>query len=741
MAVRSRKAIQIRGTVQGVGFRPFVLRLANRLDISGFVRNTEAGVEIEAEGLAVDVFLAKLRTEAPVLARIAEIDISDRELLHETAFEIRESGFRVGDFALVPPDIATCPECLHDTLRPGSRRYLYPFTNCTNCGPRYTIIQDVPYDRPATTMAAFPMCPACAAEYYDPDDRRFHAQPNACPVCGPQISAPLEEVRAWLRAGLIVAMKGLGGYHLACDAANPQAVQRLRERKRRGDKPFAILVRDLEEAARLCHISPEEQELLLSPRRPIVLLRKRPAGELAGVAPRDPNLGVMLPYTPLHHLLFTGGEFGALVMTSGNLSEEPLVSREAALGRLDGLADRVLSHNRPIRTAVDDSLTRIFRGVPMVLRRSRGLAPAPIDLGRNVEDIVAVGGELKNTFCLTTGHYAILSQHIGDLENYETLVFFRETLDHMQRFFRVRPRAVAHDLHPGYLSTRAAWEMGLPRIGVQHHHAHVVSCLAEHRLDGPVIGVACDGTGYGTDGAIWGGEVMICDAATFERRYHFRYVPLAGGDAGAREPWRAAVAYLRDAGVDLADIPALAQVDERRLRIIVQMIERNVQTVPTSSCGRLFDAVSAILGLCLNNHYEAEAAMELEAASVDAPLDPVSFGFDLSGGVIDFRQTIREIVDAGRGGVPLALISARFHATLAWAIAAACISVRATDGLGTVCLSGGSFQNMRLLERTITELERGGFSVFWQSEVPTNDGGLSLGQARIANARIEHGEG
>ena len=406
---------------------------------------------------------------------------------------------------------------------------------------------------------------------------------------------------------------------------------------------------------RLCEVSPQEHKLLLSPQRPIVLLRKRPEGDLAFVAPRNPNLGVMLPYTPLHHLLFAGAAFRALVMTSGNLSEEPIVSREQDLGRLEGLADRFLTHNRPIRTAVDDSVTRVFRGQTVVLRRSRGFAPTPMDLGRTVSDVVAAGGELKNTFCLTTGHYAILSQHIGDMENYETLVFFRETLDHMQRFFRVHPQAVAHDLHPAYLSTRAAQEMGLPCIGVQHHHAHIASCMAEHRLEGPVIGVAFDGTGYGTDGAIWGGEVLVCDAADFERRYHLRYVPLAGGDAGAREPWRPALAYLADAGLDLCAAPALERVNERRLRIVRQMIAGGVQTIPTSSCGRLFDAVSAILDICFENRYEAEAAMELEAAACSAPPDLGSFGFDLSDEEIDLRQTIRDITNAVRNREPIAV--------------------------------------------------------------------------------------
>jgi len=482
--------------VQGVGFRPFVFDVANRLQIRGFVRNTEAGVEIEAEGSAVDIFLAALRAEAPVLARIAEIEVSDLIPINDETFEIRGSGRRVGDFALAPPDIATCTECFHDTITPRNRRCLYPFTNCTNCGPRYTIIRDVPYDRAATTMYAFRMCENCAAEYHDPKDRRFHAQPNACPICGPQISASAEEVRHWLTLGLAVAVKGIGGYHLVCDASNSDPVCRLRERKRRGDKPFAVMARDLDEAIRLCEVSPQERDLLVSPQRPIVLLRKRPEGDLPFVAPRNPNLGVMLPYTPLHYLLFAGASLRALVMTSGNLSEEPIVSREEGLGRLEDLADRFLTHNRPIRTAVDDSVARVFRGKALVQRRSRGFAPAPIDLGQNVSDVVAAGGRPQEHLLpddRALRHSQPTHRRPGELRDPALLP--RDARAHAA-FFRMRPQAVAHDLHPAYLSTRAAEEMKLPCIGVQHHHAHIASCMAEHRLGGPVIGVAFDGTGY-----------------------------------------------------------------------------------------------------------------------------------------------------------------------------------------------------------------------------------------------------
>jgi hydrogenase maturation protein HypF len=729
-----RKYIRIRGTVQGVGFRPFVYNLAKRCNINGFVRNSEAGVEIEAEGQALDRFLAELATGAPALAHIADMEVRDLEPRNQVGFEIQHSAPPMGDFALVPPDIATCDDCLRDFTQAENPRHLYPFTNCTNCGPRYTIIRDVPYDRANTTMAAFSMCADCAAEYHDPADRRFHAQPNACPVCGPRISATPEEVRQWLASGEVVAIKGLGGYHLACDARNSAAVERLRARKRRGNKPFAIMAADLAAAEQLCFINDDERRLLTGPRRPIVLLRRRPGADVsAGVAPGNPDLGVMLPYTPLHHLLFAGAEFPALVMTSGNLSEEPIVSREEDLDRLAGLADRFLTHNRPIRTAVDDSVVRVRLGAPRVLRRSRGYAPAPVDLQHPVRELVAVGGELKNTFCVTTGHYAILSQHIGDLENYETLTFFRETLEHLLRFFRVRPLAVAHDLHPGYLSTRAAREMGLPMVGVQHHHAHAASCMAEHHLAGKAIGVAFDGTGYGTDGAIWGGEVLVCDYAGFERRYHLRYVPLAGGDAAVREPWRVALAYLRDAEWSASPGRAIEAVPEKKRRALETMLDRRIQTVETSSCGRLFDAVSAMLGICTEARYEAEAAIELESAAGE-PAE--AFGFELGEGEIDLRQTIREILAARDAGEPVAYIASRFHATLAAAVVEACRRIRTSEGLDRVCLSGGSFQNMRLLETTAEGLARAGFTIYLHSAIPPNDGGIALGQAVVADALL-----
>lgn len=584
-------------------------------------------------------------------------------------------------------------------------------------------------------MREFVMCPECEREYNSPVDRRFHAQPNACPVCGPSLSDSIENVVEWLKAGEIVAIKGLGGYHLACDAGNDTAVRKLRQRKRRSDKPFAIMAAHLPAVDHFCHATAEDHLALSNARRPIVLMPRRADAPLSwAVAPGNASLGVMLPYTPLHYLLME--HFQALVMTSGNISEEPIVSREEELPRLSSIADRYLTHNRRIQTRVDDSVVRLFRGREMVLRRSRGYAPQPISLGIEMRQILACGGELKSTFCLTKGHYAILSQHIGDVENYETMIFFRETLEHMQRFFRVNPRVVAHDLHPNYLSTKFALEMkGVERVAVQHHHAHIASCMADNAIRDTVIGIALDGTGYGTDGKIWGGEILTAGFEGFERRFHFRYVPLAGGDAAVREPWRVAIAYLRDAfrgDLDGLELPMLREIDAKRMGTVRSMLEGGLNTVETSSCGRLFDAVSALLNIRREVNFEAQAAIELESA---AGSDSRSYPFEIFGGEIDFRPAIRTIVRDVLTGTPVHAISARFHNTVARAIVEACFRVRREEWLNRVCLSGGSFQNMRLLESTVSLLERRGFQVFVHGQVPPNDGGLSLGQAVIASAK------
>ena len=769
IASTRRRHIQVRGVVQGVGFRPFVYKLAHSLRLSGSVFNSSSGVTIEVEGTETDLdtFLDSLQSDTPQLATITGIDVSWIEPRGDTGFSILHSREQPGRFSLIPADAGTCDACWRDFSDPENRRYGYPFTNCTHCGPRYTIIKDIPYDRAATTMAAFTMCPACAAEYADPNDRRFHAQPNACAVCGPSLELiprgtsssdcaftdrdPLTKIRAaraLLKSGSILAVKGLGGFLLACDASNSAAVAELRKRKRRSDKPFALMARDISAVRALCEVSLADETALLDVRRPIVVLPRLPGIRVADeVAPGNDTLGVMLPYTPLHYLLFSDSpempsEFAALVMTSGNLSEEPIVvANDEALRQLDPVADWFLLHNRDIAMRVDDSVVRTFEGRERVLRRSRGFAPQTIDLGIEMREILAFGGELKNTFCLTKGRYAILSQHIGDLENYETMQFLQETLALLKHLFRVSPQAIAHDLHPTYWSTQLALADTIPtKIGVQHHHAHIASCMAENHLSGPVIGVAFDGTGYGTDGKIWGGEFLVADFADFTRRAHLRYVPLPGGDAAVRQPWRMALSYLRDAfgphiPTELLRFPG---VTSRQIELVDTMLSKHLQTVDTSSCGRLFDAIAAMLGLASEVTFEGQAAIALETSATrarSASMDQAPYDFALTGDdpmVLDLRPTILAIASEITHH-PTDQIAARFHHTLAAAIVATCQRIRETDGLDRVCLSGGTFQNHFLLESTIIGLRRNGFAVFLHAQVPANDGGIALGQAVIAN--------
>ncbi len=726
---RRRIRIRLRGIVQGVGFRPFVHNLALELNLAGYVLNSSAGLVAEVEGdpAVLDAFVKALREDPPPLAWIQEMEILELEAAGDAAFTIRESVAETGEFALVSPDVATCDDCFRDFTTAANRRFGYAFTNCTNCGPRYTIIRDIPYDRPNTTMAAFHMCAACQAEYDDPRDRRFHAQPNACSECGPALSAGIEEARRRLAEGEILAIKGLGGFHLACDARNPAAVGRLRERKRRSDKPFALMARDLAAVEAICEVSDADRRALIGPRRPIVILYGQAADLPHAIAPGNPTLGVMLPYTPLHHLLFTGAPYSLLVMTSGNLSEEPIVvSNAEARERLAGVADWFLTHDRDIYMRTDDSVVRTFEGTERVMRRSRGFAPQTLDLGRRVPELLACGAELKNTFCLTKGQHAILSQHIGGLENYETLVFFEETLANLKKLFRVEPRAVAYDLHPDYLSTKYALGMvGLPKFGVQHHHAHIAACMAENGLGGEVIGVAFDGTGYGADGAIWGGEFLVARYSGFERRGHLRYIPLAGGDAAVRQPWRAALGYLIDAHFE--------GIPENHVRLVRRMIESGVNTVPTSSCGRLFDAVAAIIGLRTAVNFEAQAAIELEMIAEVG--NTARYPFEIEAGPlwqIDFRPMIARLAREAEEGAPKPSISAKFHNTLAEAIIETCRRIRSETKLTRVCLSGGTFQNMRLLGLAVAGLRGAGFEVFLHAKVPPNDGGIALGQAAIA---------
>ncbi len=757
--------------MQGVGFRPYVYNLARRHGLGGFVLNSPRGVFIEIEGDAdtVEAFVAALPAEAPPLVRIDGIARTEVPTQGEPAFSIHESEGGGSAFALVPPDICVCEACLSETCEPGNRRFEYPFTNCTNCGPRYSIILDVPYDRPMTTMAEFAMCEACEREYRDPGNRRFHAQPNACPVCGPRLLLAggeaadlseqtsrriLERVADILRRGGIVAWKGLGGYQLACDARLPTAVEELRRRKRRSEKPFAIMVGNAETAVSLCFVSDQERQLLESRERPIVLLRRRPEAGLAeAVSPGNPATGVMLPCTPMHDLLFRilrerWSAEPALIMTSGNISEEPIVIENAeAEEQLADIADVFAHHNRRIHTRVDDSVVRIVAGETMLLRRARGYSPQPVWLGRGDAEVLACGAQQKNTLCLTRAGFALPSQHLGDLENFETLRFFEETLERMSRLFHVRPTAVAYDLHRGYLSTQFALKIkGLRQIGVQHHHAHVASCMAEHGLDGRVIGVAWDGTGFGTDGTIWGGEFLAADYLGFERLARLRPVLLAGGDAAVREPWRVARSYLLDAfdGAVPDGARWAAAASPQHMRVVDTMLRRRVHTIPTSSAGRLFDAVASLIGLRHTVSFEGQAAMMLEAAAAEewSGSDEVD-NFALAGVgpvEVDLRPMVRQIVAAVECGEPPGRIAARFHRTLAAVIAAVCLRVRAGLQLNQVCLSGGCFQNALLLEGCVRRLREEGFEVFFQRAVPPNDGGISLGQAAIACERVRRSQ-
>ncbi len=765
-----RLRIRAQGIVQGVGFRPFVYSQALRCGLSGFVLNDSYGVTIEAEGEAgaLQAFQRALTEEAPPLARVDRISAEQIAVCGDRSFVIVHS--KPGDQrnTLVASDTSTCEDCLHELFDPGDRRYGYAFTNCTNCGPRFTIVQDVPYDRASTTMQAFRLCPTCQAEYDDPLNRRFHAQPNACPECGPQLRLldnQGEEVEALdaisiaamqLSEGAILAIKGLGGYHLACDALNEAAVARLRRRKHRDAKPFALMTANLEEARKLCVVSDAEADLLQSRRRPIVLLQQRADCYIApGVAPGYTTLGVMLPYTPLHHLLLNAfahhsedkARCQALVMTSGNLGEEPIAYKDRdASERLALIADGMLTHNRGIHMRCDDSVARIVASTStgtgtswvQLLRRSRGYAPAPVPLSfASPVLLLACGGHLKNTFCLVKGKQAFVSQHVGDLENVETLTSFREGIEHFQRLFDVHPQAVAYDLHPEYLATRYALDLDVPyKAGVQHHHAHIASVIAEHGLQGPVIGVAADGTGYGADGAIWGCEVMVASLTEFERRAHLAYVPLPGGEQAVRQPWRMAAAYLEMAfgGSFLAiDIPFVRQLDPSRWRPLAQMAAHGINSPPTSSLGRFFDAVAALLCIRGEVKYEGQAAIELEMLSEPSRY---VYPFSANGGILDVRPMLRGIVEDITQGISTPQIAGRFHRSVAEMLLAACEQLRDQTGLGVVALSGGVFQNRLLLEQLMMRLNEQGFSVYTNRLVPPNDGGLSLGQAAVASARF-----
>ena len=748
--------IAVRGIVQGVGFRPFVYRLALRLGLQGTVANNGDGVRIHVTGPAetLERFVAGLRAEAPPVARISELVTEPAEAPAASGFHILESDRSLPPSTQIAPDIALCADCLAEIRDPANRRYRYPFTNCTNCGPRFTIVEHIPYDRPNTSMRAFALCAACRREYHDPLDRRFHAQPNACPACGPRLSwhdaegrplagDPLTEAARALAAGAVVAIKGLGGFHLAVDAASEAAVARLRARKHRPAKPLAVMVPDLTAVARLCRVSPAEAELLASPEHPIVLLDRRPADHLApGVAPGLGILGVMLPYTPLHHLLLGEPEApAALVMTSGNSSDEPIcTANDEALTRLHGLADFFLLHDRDIVTRVDDSVARVMAGRTRLLRRARGYSPVPIPLRRPTRDILACGAEMKNSFCLVRGGEAYLSQHIGELTGPECYDFYRESIAHLQGVLEMAPPRVACDLHPDYLSSRHARDLGLPCTAVQHHHAHIAAVLAEAGLDGPVLGVVLDGAGYGGDATVFGGEVYRADRGGFERLGRLAHLALPGGDQAAREPWRMALALLypvlgRDALAAQALPAALRTIAGERRALLVQMIERGLNCPPTSSCGRLFDAIAALLGLCTVSSHEGEAAMRLEHRATLAPAgdDPGRYPVTLAEAdgllVLDSVALGPLVLADLRAGVPVEVVARRLHLWLADGLAAMLGALRLQTGLETVALSGGCMQNRLLFETLVETLERLGFTVHGGELVPMNDGGIALGQA------------
>jgi hydrogenase maturation protein HypF len=761
-APTQRCRITVEGVVQGVGFRPFVYRLATELGLDGFVGNDSSSVFIEIEGpdATVTDFLVRLRADAPPLSRIEQVRVTTMPLpLGETGFRIVPSRAAGGARTLVSPDVASCDDCLRELFDPADRRYRHPFVNCTNCGPRFSIIRELPYDRPATTMAGFPMCEDCAVEYHDPADRRFHAQPVCCPNCGPRLSffddlgsvAGSDSVLAAAHRALageqVVAVKGIGGYHLACLAGSERAVRRLRERKARGGKAFAVMVRDLETARRLAEIDEAEAAVLTGPARPIVLLRRRDVAPVcAEVAPDNPLIGVMLPYSPLHHLLFAPVPAGTapvpevLVMTSANVSDEPICFDDAdASGRLHRLADAVLGHDRPIHVPCDDSVVRVVDGTQVPIRRSRGYAPLPVELGRDTGVVLAVGGELKNTFCLTEDGNAFCSAHVGDMGNLETLRAFERSVGQLSALHGVVPARLAADLHPGYLTTDWAQRRAdtRPVHLVQHHHAHVASLLAEHgRLGEPIVGIAFDGTGYGTDGTVWGGEVLLLgeDSHRFTRLGHLRAVPLPGGDAGVRNPCRMALSHLRAAGIAWdPDLPAVAACTPAELRAVASQLDSGIGCVDTSSMGRLFDAVASLLGVRHRIGYEGQAAIELEALAAAAEDAPPPLWLEVGpDNRFDPMPLMHGLVAGLRNGVPVPALAAAFHRAVAVAVAELAARIGRERGVWLAGLTGGVFQNVLLLRMCRKRLRTAGFEVLTHRVVPPNDGGLALGQAVVA---------
>ena len=757
---RARTRFRVTGTVQGVGFRPFVYRRAVELGLAGFVRNDGGGVLIEVEGepSTIDALAVSLRDDAPPLSRVDEVvSLPIDPLGGDAGFTIEQSEVHGAPAVPVSVDTAPCRACLAEVADPGDRRYRYPFTNCTDCGPRYTIVVSMPYDRPATTMAGFTMCKACQAEYEDPADRRFHAQPNACPACGPHVSwrepdgtvlltgdAAVHAAVERLLTGEVVAVKGIGGFHLACDATSVTAVGELRRRKARDDKPFAVMVSDLEAARELCELDDTAADTLTSPRRPIILApRSAGAPVVDEVAPGLPELGVMLPYSPLHHLLLDGVD-RPLVMTSGNLSDEPIAhDDDDAFERLGPMVAGLLTHDRPIHIRCDDSVARATGGRIQLLRRSRGHAPEPLPLPFDASAVLAVGAELKSTVAVTTPRHVVASHHIGDLEHLATYRSFLQAVEHLPRLYGVVPELVAHDLHPEYLSTKFALELGLPSVGVQHHHAHAASCLVEHGRTEPVLAICFDGVGYGTDHTLWGGELLVADFAGFRRVGHLAPVVMPGGVAAIREPWRMAASWLRRAVGSDAAVDRLRAVDERAA-IVVDLVERGSGPT-TTAVGRLFDAVAAALGRRTRVTFEAQAAIELEAAARTVPReaarrypdDLVRITRDGGLAVFDPAPLLAALVADRDAGVPTPVLAAGFHEALGGSVAALAASLAAEHRLDTIALTGGVFQNCRFSD--VVESSLHGFDVLVHERIPANDGGISIGQAAIASWQLGSG--
>ena len=757
------KRLHITGIVQGVGFRPTVFNLAQRHLLKGWVLNNAHGVEIELRGTEqnVQAFIQDLRQNPPPLSVIDSFTVEDASDQAFTEFQIRHSEDDPSDFLPVSPDLNICPDCRRELFDPSDRRYRYPFINCTNCGPRFSIVTGIPYDRPNTSMASFSLCPDCAEEYQDPANRRFHAQPIACPVCGPQVwyeesgqklaerETALQAARKALAEGKILAVKGLGGFHLVCDAQNPQTVEKLRLRKRRSGKPFALMAFDVDTIKEFARVCPDEEKLLTSPMAPVVLLETTLAGkELARlVAPDQNRLGFMLPYTPLHLLLLEPAEGfpKVLVMTSGNLSEEPIAYSNAdAHKRLSQLADGFLLHDRPIHTRIDDSVVSVIEGVPHIQRRARGFAPLPLQISSNAIPTLACGTELKNTFCLIRDRYAFVSHHIGDLENQETLTAFEDAVRHYEKIFRIKPQLLAADMHPDYLANRyarqRAAEENLLLVEVQHHHAHIVSCMADNGLKQHerVIGLAFDGTGFGTDGAIWGGEALLADWKGFQRLCHLEYMPLPGGEAAVRKPARMALSLILQAGIDpdCVPFPFHQALDPEERAAVANQVRTGFNTPKTSSAGRLFDGVAALIGLHQQISYEAQNAIALE--TIADPDEQSSYDFPLENGQILVSPVIQAIVEDIKQKVAPAVISARFHNGLSACVVNVSQQIRSQTGLRQVALSGGVWQNKTLIRHTITALGESGFDVFWPRKLPTNDGGVSFGQALVALAVSEN---